>query len=100
MGPETDKMWQFLGPEIIKMGQHSFWPQLYLMYDEQEYVQVEEYHVKYDGEESFIDPASIQGGKLSLNVKSENSKIVARIKYKGFEDWTNWISSEKPVSLL
>ena len=63
-------------------------------------MQVEEYHVRYEGEESFIYPASIQGGKLRLNVKSENSKIVARIKYEGFEDRTDWISSEKPVSLF
>jgi hypothetical protein len=25
LGPETDKFCQFLGPEIVKMGQHSFW---------------------------------------------------------------------------
>ena len=73
---------------------------LYIVYVEQEYVQVKEYHVRYDGEESFIDPASIQGGKLRLHDKSENSKIDARIKYEGFEDWTDWISSEKPVSSL
>ena len=27
LGPETDEMCQFLGPEIVKMGQHSFWAQ-------------------------------------------------------------------------
>ena len=58
------------------------------------------YNVKYEGEESFIDPRSLRGGKLWLNVKSENAKIDARIKYEGFEDWTDWISSEKPVSSL
>jgi hypothetical protein len=26
MGTETDIMCQFLGPEIVTMGQHSFWP--------------------------------------------------------------------------
>ena len=67
---------------------------------EHKYLQVKEYHVKYEGEESFIDPASLQDGKLWLNVKSENAKIDARIKYAGFEDWTDWISSDKPVSLF
>ena len=27
LGQETDKMCQLLGPETVKMGQHSFWPQ-------------------------------------------------------------------------
>ena len=54
----------------------------------------------YEGEESFIDPTSLQGGKLRLNVKTENAKIDARIKYEGYKDWTDWISSDKPVSLF
>ena len=54
----------------------------------------------YEGEESFIDPTSLQGGKLRLNVKTENAKIDARIKYEGFKDWTDWISFDNPVSLF
>ena len=56
------------------------------------------YNVKYEGEESFIDPTSLHSGKLRLNIKSENVKIDARTKYEGFKDWTDWISSDKPVS--
>ena len=29
----------------------------------------------------------------------ENAKIEGRIKYEGFDNWSEWISLDKPVSL-
>ena len=62
-------------------------------------MQVELYQVRYEDVEKFIDPEDITGGKIALIVKSENAKIEARIKYKGFQNWTEWISSDVPVSV-
>ena len=62
-------------------------------------MQVELYQVRYEDVEKYIDPEDIQDGKIALIANSENIKIEARIKYKGFQNWTEWISSDMPVSV-
>ena len=62
--------------------------------------QVEKYHVKYGGEESFIKATNIADGKITVKVKSVDAKIETRIKYEGFENWSDWISTDRPVSYL
>ena len=55
--------------------------------------------MKYEGEEEYIDPADVHAGEIIVKVNSEDPKIEARIKYKGFDDWSRWISSDLPVSV-
>ena len=62
-------------------------------------MQVEVYQVTYEDVEKYIDPEDIPDGKIALLVKSEYAKIEARIKYEGFQNWTEWISSDIPVSV-
>ena len=60
--------------------------------------QIEKYQIKYGGEESFFDPSSLEDGKITMKILGEDAKLEGRIKYKGFENWSEWISSDKPVS--
>ena len=66
--------------------------------DKNQKCEVEKYSVKYEGVEEYIDPDDTHEGEITVKVDSENAKIEARIKYKGFEEWSHWISSEIPVS--
>ena len=63
-------------------------------------MQVERYQIRYENEKKYINPADTPDGKIVIIIKSENTKIEARIKYEGFHNWTKWISSDMPVSLV
>ena len=60
-------------------------------------LQVEKYHVKYGGDERFIKATNIADIKITV---SEVKFKDAIIKYKGFQDWSDWISTDGPVSYL
>ena len=38
-------------------------------------------------------------GTIALEVPGEDTKMEGRIKYEGYEEWSEWISSEDPVSI-
>ena len=59
------------------------------------YFQVEKYQVRYNGEEYFVDPSALLDGNFQINLKSDHSTFEARIKYHGYPNWTQWISSER-----
>ena len=61
--------------------------------------QVEQYHVKYNTEEDYIDPLGLEDGRIKVNVEQENTEIKGRIRYQGYESWSPWISSFSPVIL-
>ena len=64
-------------------------------------LQVEKYHVKYGGDERFIKATNIADGKITVSeVKFKDARIEAITKYKGFQDWIDWISTDGPVSYL
>ena len=54
--------------------------------------------MKYNTEEKFIDPINLEDGKMTILVPKENTKIEGRIKFKGYDVWSPWISSDSPVS--
>ena len=37
--------------------------------------QVEQYHVKYNTEEDYIDPLGLEDGRIKVNVEQENTEI-------------------------
>ena len=51
------------------------------------------FHVRFDADEFYIDAARIQTKKIQLRSMGENVTIEIRIKYAGYENWTDWISS-------
>jgi len=57
---------------------------------------VDQYHLKYNTEEKFIDPINLEDGKMTILVPKENTKIEGRIKFKGYDVWSPWISSDSP----
>ena len=59
---------------------------------------MEKYHIKYHTEEVYIDPITLKDGKITVSVPKESTEIQGRIKFYGFDLWTNWISSDSPVS--
>jgi hypothetical protein len=58
---------------------------------------VEKYHIKHNSEENYIDPLSLEEGKITVNVPTSNTEILGRIKYHGFDSWTSWISTDSPL---
>ena len=61
--------------------------------------ELELYQVTWGEQQQIIHPEDMHDGVISVQLHSENDEIKARIKYKGFENWSQWISSELPVSL-
>ena len=62
--------------------------------------EVELYQVRCGEQQQIIDHADInEDGEIVVKLDSANIEIKARIKYKGFENWSPWISSELPVSI-
>jgi len=57
---------------------------------------VEKYHIKHNSEETFIDPLSLEDGKIRLK-NQPSGEIQGRIKFHGFEPWAPWISSDSPL---
>ena len=62
-------------------------------------MQVEEYQIRYDGDET-IDTAGLEDGKVKVEVSMEITKIEARVRYKGYDNWSGWVSSDVPVGSL
>ena len=62
-------------------------------------MQVEEYQIRYDGEDN-IDTAGLEDGKVKVEVPMEITKIEARVRYKGYDNWSGWVSSDVPVGSL
>jgi len=65
--------------------------------DKNHMCEIEQYHVKYSLQEDFFDPSNLIDGKIVITMQTENENIEGRIRYKGFEDWTPWISSDSPM---
>ena len=60
---------------------------------------VEMVQVRHGTEMEIIDPADIDDdGDISINVDDEGGVIAARIKYQGYDEWSDWITSDLPVS--
>ena len=45
-----------------------------------------------------MDPDVLHDGNFAIKLKPDNSKFEARLKYFGFPNWTEWISSERRES--
>jgi len=58
---------------------------------------VEQYHVKYNTEEDYIDPTMLEDGKITVIVPQEDTEIEGRLKYQGYDSWSPWISSDSPL---
>ena len=39
----------------------------------------------------------MEDGKLNVKVPKENTKIEARVRYEGFDTWSEWVSSDASV---
>lgn len=57
---------------------------------------VEKYHIKINSEESYIDPLTLEDGRIRLS-EFKHGEIQGRIKFEGFETWSPWISSDSPL---
>lgn len=58
---------------------------------------VDQYHVKYNTEEDYINPKTLEDGKIKVLVQKENTEIEGRIRYEGYASWSPWISSFSPL---
>ena len=65
-------------------------------------LQVEEYHLRYNSEEKTIRVEEVDEGQIVLSVAGASGIDVleARIKYKGFEDLSEWGNTVRNWSLL
>ena len=61
-------------------------------------LKVEKYQFKIDDGEVFIETEGQVDDDFSFPAEKVQEDIQVRIKYKGFEEWTRWISFEQPVS--
>jgi len=59
---------------------------------------IEKFHVIYDGTEEFIEAATLTNNKIMLNNLKTYDNIKARLKYDGFDVWTNWAFLDSVVT--
>jgi len=59
---------------------------------------VESYHLKYNTDEMQIPAEEVAEGEIVLDFPGASGLVVleARMKYKGFEDWSGWTNNNPP----
>lgn len=58
---------------------------------------VEQYHIRHNSKENYIDPLTLENGKITLLVSMQDMEIEGRVKFHGYDSWTPWVSSDSPL---
>ena len=60
---------------------------------------VEQYHIRHNSKENYIDPLTLENGKITLFISMQDLEIEELVKFHGYDSWTPWVSSDSPVSV-
>merc|ERR1711915_26194 len=66
--------------------------------DKNKMCSIEKFHVIYDDTEEFIEAATLTNNRIMLNNLKTYDNIKARLKYDGFDIWTNWAFLDSVVT--
>ena len=63
-------------------------------------VKVEKYHIRYGEKELFLNPQDSMPGSVVIQSESEHPLVSVKIRYNGYDFWTNWVTNKKKVRIL
>ena len=58
---------------------------------------VEQYHIRHNSKENYIDPLTLENGKITLFISMQDLEIEELVKFHGYDSWTPWVSSDSPL---
>lgn len=61
--------------------------------------EVDRLHIKYAGGEEFLERASLESDKITIDLREEGEKVEGRLHYSSSQedDWSPWASSDAPT---
>merc|ERR1711915_232221 len=59
---------------------------------------IQKFHVIYDDKEEFIEAAALTNNRILLSNLLSYDGIKGRMKYEGFDTWTNWATLDSAVT--
>ena len=58
---------------------------------------VEQYHIRHNSKENYIDPLTLENGIITLFISMQDLEIEELVKFHGYDSWTPSVSSDSPL---